>query len=182
MSVSVVIATYGHEVWKTMARTAAESVVGAKQVILSHDTTLATARNSGAQQATGDRLVFLDADDELAPDFISRVVETEDILQPKTIYRDENSTSDAFWIAPRENLLMGNHIVIGAPVNRRLFLASGGFDEYPIAEDWALWLKMKKLGVTFGRTEATYIVNVNHTGRNTKSDAGVYEQIRTRFS
>lgn len=181
--ISVVIGVYGDERWAILADRAARSVPVRSdvEVIIHRECTRAEARNAGALLASGKRLVFLDADDRLGPGFIDLVVEPEDVLQPKTVFRDGGVGSAPRWIEPREDFLMGNHIVIGAPVNRELFMDSGGFEEYPIAEDWALWLKLRAMGATFGRTEATYIVNVNHRGVNAQPDMGVYDEIRNRF-
>lgn len=180
--ISVLIGTYGDKPkWEPFARRAMDSARMAGEVIWYHGETLADARNRAATAAKYSRLVFLDADDELAPGFFDRVIECEDVLQPKTVYRQDGIEGPAHWIEPAEDFLIRNHIVVGAPVNRELFLDSGGFEEYAIAEDWALWLKLRSMGATFGRTEATYIVNVNPHGRNAGSDWSDIDRIRERF-
>jgi glycosyltransferase involved in cell wall biosynthesis len=177
--ISVVVATYGdYDVWGPIAERALASTKEFDEVIYVHGETLASARNAGARKARGERLVFLDADDELAPGFKDLVVEEEDILQPLTIYRQPDGTeTEPHYLLPYGDLYDGNHIVIGAPINRELMLSVGGFDEYPVAEDWALWLKMRRAGATFGQTKATYIVNVNHNSRNLIL-GDIYMQIR----
>ena len=184
--ISIVIATYGDKNhWDKVAETAIRSVWQQTstnwEMFRTHEATLAEARNYGARAASNDRLVFLDADDELDPRFVESITEAEDILQPLTVYRNLEATSEPYWIEPRTDLLDGNHIVVGAPVKRQVFLDSGGFDDYPIAEDWALWLKLRKRGATFGRTSAKYIVNVNPQGRNTLPENGWLDRIRKAY-
>ena len=177
--ISVVVATFGdYDKWSAIAQNALRSASDFDDVIYMHHDTLAKARNAGALVAKGDRIVFLDADDELAPGFKDLVVEDEDILQPQTIYRYPDGTVDGpSYLLPYGDLYDGNHIVIGAPINRQLMLDVGGFDEYPVAEDWALWLKMRRAGATFGQTKATYIVNVHPQSRNLIL-GDIYMQIR----
>lgn len=181
--ISIIVATFGDfEYWNKIADRAMRSATQQTEeceVIRVHGDTLAQARNLGAEQASCRRIVFLDADDELEPQFAAKVVEPEDVLQPKAVIIGEGG--DAQWIEPRQNFLDGNHIVVGAPVSRDVFLEVGGFDEWPIAEDWALWLKIKKAGGSFGRTQATYLIHQNPQGRNSQDDQGVYEMIRSAY-
>lgn len=184
--ISVIVATYGdYDLWNPLAERALRSVdPEAMETIRVHGDDLASARNAGARAASGDRLVFLDADDELYPGFSDLVVESEDVLQPMTMFREPatGAINSYGWIEPAEDLLIRNHIIVGAPVNRELFLESGGFEDYSIAEDWALWLKLRSMGATFGRTSATYVINFNPSGRNAQPDNGEIERIRQAFS
>lgn len=184
MSISVVIGTYGSSKWKRAAQVAALTVPSECEIILSHKDTLHEARNSGAIKASGKRLVFLDADDELTPDFAKLIVEDEDVLQPKTVYvSPEGQRGEPSWLTPCQSLLHGNHLIVGCPVIREAFLEVGGFDRWPVYEDWALWLKMQRAGATFGKTEAVYVVNVNPKGRNSHIDARSHAQrIQRRYA
>lgn len=154
------------------------------EVLWEHGEDLASARNRGARHARGERLVFLDADDWLDLDFVDKAVEPEDVLQPRTAFWNEESDpiTPSHYIEARDELLHGNHIVVGAPVNRELFLDVGGFDGYPIYEDWALWLKMKQAGATFGTTTGVYNVTLRTGSRNQGSGADTFNQIVQRFS
>jgi glycosyltransferase involved in cell wall biosynthesis len=74
-TVSIVVATCGEDRWRHLAADRAlptAATQGADEVIGVHqpDGTVASSRNDGAQQATSEWLVFLDADDELAPGFV----------------------------------------------------------------------------------------------------------------
>ena len=191
--ISIIIATYGkgwvsEHMDQFMRALASGLHMSAdrepSEILWEHAEDLATARNTGARHARGERLVFLDADDWLDLDFVDRIVETEDVLQPRTAFYNEDGeliTPDHYIVA-RDDLLHGNHIVVGAPVNRELFLDVGGFDGYPIYEDWALWLKLREAGATFGTTSGTYNVTLRTDGRNNGPVNDTFNQIVQRFS
>jgi GT2 family glycosyltransferase len=104
-------------------------------------------RNTLAAMATTEWLCFLDADDELEPGYIEAMLSAEgDVRVPMvrlcTGTPDELiKLPDPFEIPPKANLLEGNHIVIGAFIRRTAFIKLGGFDDWPCAEDWPLWIK-----------------------------------------
>ena len=75
VNVSVIIATYGDETWRDLAMSRAYPSAlnqGAHEIVVGHDDegTIASVRNALAEKAEGTHLLFLDADDELAPGFI----------------------------------------------------------------------------------------------------------------
>jgi glycosyltransferase involved in cell wall biosynthesis len=75
VKVSVLIATYGDPQWETLARSRAlptAQTQDAFEILLRHepDGTVTTSRNALADQARGDWLCYLDADDELAPGYL----------------------------------------------------------------------------------------------------------------
>ena len=191
--ISVIIATYGDE-WianhqseiQWALRSASEQSFKAVEVIRIHRDTLHEARNSGAKQAKGHRLVFLDGDDWLEPNFCRKIVESEDVLQPLTKYSEGPNTGIATmpsYLEPRDDLLDGNHLIVGCPVKREMFLDVGGFDDWPVYEDWALWLKMRKAGATFGRTTGIYNVRYSFMGRNQDyRGPHIYNEIRRAYA
>lgn len=182
--ISIIIPTHGDfNKWDTLAKRAVRSAVTeSDDVIRIHGKTLASARNDGAKKAKYSRIMFLDADDEILPGFSNLVIEEEDILQPRTLYVKDGVAGETHWIEPFDDLLIGNHIIVGAPVLKEPFMDVGGFDEYPIFEDWALWLKMRKAGATFGKTQAIYKINVT-PGSMLQGDWGNWiDIIRRDFS
>jgi hypothetical protein len=65
------------------------------------------------------------------------------------------------------------------------FFAVGGFDAYPILEDWALWLNLVAAGLGIVDVpEAVYRVHVRSGGRNANRALHdqVYAQIRARHT
>lgn len=191
--ISIIIATYGDEYLAKNYELIKRAVASAEhqsndyvdsEVIRVHDETLAKARNHGASKALGNRLVFLDADDWLDLDFVDKITEAGDVLQPRTAYwnREGHIVSPPHHIVPRKDFLEGNHIIVGAPVDRQLFMDVGGFDEWPIYEDWALWLKMWRAGATFGTTEGVYNVQMHPVeSRNTGHVGDTYDRIRETY-
>lgn len=157
------------------------------EVLRSHASTLQDARNNGAEEATGEWLVFLDADDELDVGYVEAMLDGDgDIRQPSTLGIVDGQPDDYPVLIPRRNLLEANFLVIGSMVRRSLFLDVGGFDDYPILEDWGLWLKLWIEGAQIGSApEAIYRVHVNQHGRNNHEPSlhgQYYTAIRQRFS
>lgn len=180
-----VIATHGGDRWLRLAQTRAlpsTSGQGFDDVVLTHlpDGTVAQARNEGARVATydhlADMLVFLDADDELAPGFcdaIRNVRLTYDpsvvwtLLSPAVQYvRPVNRrTPPKLW--PRMAIENGNWMVIGTAVPSSLFSLVGGFREWPMYEDWCLWQRCVKAGaVCVDVPDAVYVAHATNGSRN----------------
>ncbi len=162
MNVSVIISTYGSEEWRNLAQSRAYPSAldqGAHEIVVGHDPegTLASVRNALARKAEGEWICFLDGDDELAPGYLGAM---------KRAYEQEGRedgtplllTPAAHWITVRgrpetppkffdeclfEN---GNWMVIGTLVPRDLFFQVGGFEEWQVYEDWALWARCWKAG------------------------------------
>jgi glycosyltransferase involved in cell wall biosynthesis len=188
--IGIVIATYG-EGWVTKHRALFERALQSAlsqstpvDVVWEHGPTLAEARNRGARHVKGDRLVFLDADDWLDTDFALRAVEAEDVLQPlSTYFIDSKFSSPPMYIPPHPlGLSDGNHLIVGCPVNREVFMDVGGFDEWPVYEDWALWLKIEEVGGTFGKTTGIYNVAYRPDGRNSSPEGPkTYDLIRSIY-
>lgn len=147
-SVAVIIGTYGNlRQWGPYVRRALESVEQQThqpdEVIVHHGRTLAQARNAGAQAVTTDWLIFLDADDELDYRYIdASLAGGGDIRQPCTIGVRDGVTDEAPILLPAVSLYERNYVVVGAMQRRDLFLAAGGFSDYPALEDWELWLRL----------------------------------------
>jgi glycosyltransferase involved in cell wall biosynthesis len=162
MSISLLVSTYGDENWKRVAERALTSAVGQNWhelfAVHSPDGTVASSRNLAAQQATGDWLLFLDADDELAPGYVGameRALEREGtdgnrrlLLTPAvSVVRNGRAGPPTFFRAVP--LRQANWLVIGTLVHRDLFWEVGGFPEAEHGlEDWALWSKCARVGAT----------------------------------
>lgn len=182
--ISIIVATYGNrQVWDQIARPAMLSAVNeTDDLIRVHGKTLHEARNEGAAKARHERIMFLDADDKIRQGFVRQVVQKETILQPKTMFVSGLTVEYPSWIKPFPSIYDGNHLIVGCPVLKEAFMDVGGFDDYPIYEDWALWLKMIKAGATVGKTNGVYIVNKGLDGRNAQNPGDWIERIRKDFS
>lgn len=160
MKTSILIATYGDEAWRDLAwsRAYPSAVVQeAHEVLVRHETdaTISEVRNALGKEASGEWLLFLDADDELSPSFLAMMQRTHEKLRspPKRLYTPEVSyvhisgrRRPARHLR-RGNLQNDNYLVVGTLIERSLFMEVGGFGEYPHGfEDWSLWAKCWKAG------------------------------------
>lgn len=191
VDVSVIIGTYGDkEHWRPLAERAVASVeaqtVPVRDVVWNHGKSLAESRNVPALESDSEWLVFLDADDELDPEYMNYAFEdTSEVRQPSTLGVVDGVEDDSsVLIAPGATLLERNHIVVGAVVNRDLFKSVGGFDSLPVLEDWDLWIRCWLAGATFGQVpKAIYRVHVMSGSRNSNSSlhGRTYSQIRAKY-
>jgi hypothetical protein len=193
--VTVVIGTYGADEWKHRAATLATEVFETQtftpEIVWAHRDSLAEARNTGAEAAKGDWLVFLDADDKLEADFCSWIdyYRRHDALQADVFqtcvmgFNTEGFIEDAPVLIPQKYpLIHGNYLTIGSPVRREKFLEVGGFDEWPMLEDWALWLKCEKAGALFSSMpEAVYYINDDHERNVSAQDYKIAQSIRRTY-
>lgn len=162
----------------------------AVDVIHVHGQTLAEARNEGAGRAIGDWLVFLDADDTLDPHYLASMSEwcsdQPALLQPSTlgVYPDGREDEHPVLI-PQRPLDTGNFMVIGTAIRRDQFLRIGGFKEWPLYEDWCLFIRAWQDGAIFVPVpDAIYRVGVNPKSRNNaeqREQVRYFKQIRTEY-
>lgn len=190
--VAVIIGTYGEMLeWAPLVQRASASVEAqtrpADYIVWKHADTLQHARNWGAGDVTrADWFIFLDADDELEPTYIEDMLRgTGDIRRPSTrgIYED-GSIEDPPSLIPERDLNIANYIVIGAMIRAAMFFDVDGFDDYPILEDWALWLKMvhHQNAIITAVPAAVYRIHVRSGSRNMNDSHGqIYSAIRQRF-
>jgi hypothetical protein len=117
----------------------------------------AAAKNAGTRAASGEFVVFLDADDTFAERRLERLAELAvarpdlDVLTTDA-WIEVGTTRvrrcyDETWSFPTENQrteIVRRNFVFGlAAVSRKRLLASGGFDEtLRFATDWDLWCRL----------------------------------------
>jgi hypothetical protein len=112
---------------------------------------VACARNEGAKNATGDYLLFLDADDELAPDYIEKTIKEVG----EVVYTDIQFIGDANFINSQPDYTpeeMKKWQVVPsscALIDRHIWELVGGFDNKEIYEDWGFWLRVSQAGFDF---------------------------------
>lgn len=181
MNVSVVIATYGDAYWQELAVTRAmPSVPDDVTVVLSHENTLHDARNEGLRHVTTEFVVFLDADDELTPDYFEHTAASNaDVRAPSVQY-----VHDGRRRPPRMPKVFahdhdcqatclpdGNWIVIGAVARTELLRDVGGFRDFSWSEDWDLWLRCHLAGASIEAVpDAVYVAHVRPDSRNRAPD------------
>jgi glycosyltransferase involved in cell wall biosynthesis len=179
LDVSVVIATYGGQQWRTLAHQRAGPSAQALNVpvIYVHAGALAQARNAGLAEVRTERVVFVDADDELEPGYLDAMATgTADVRGPAVRYVQGVKAADPrVPDVPGHDhggcggpcLLAGNWLVVGALVSTELLHRVGGWGNEPIYEDWAIWLRCYKAGASFEAIPtAIYRAHVRTGSRN----------------
>lgn len=191
--ISVIIPTFGNfEKWNPLAQRAVQSVMNQTveaEIVRIHGTTLAGARNEGAEKAKNGWLVFLDADDELDPKYIEameNVIWAKDgqIFQPSTVeFNDEGQVGEPGMIQTYP-LLQRNYLIIGSMVSKMVFQKTDGFDpSLPCLEDWDFWLQCERAGAEVAQCpEAIYRIHYSENSRNDPAKHGqVFVAIRDKY-
>ena len=197
MNISVVIGTFGDNHWIELAKRAIASAENqtkpALEVIHCHAENLHEARNQGAKQATGEWIVFLDADDELDEKYIESISEKVEevgsdlwLIQPATLGVVDGREDPFPTLIPKRNsILDGNWMVIGTAVSRTVFFSVGGFKDFDMYEDWDLWIRCVNFGCKTTVCEnAIYRVHVRNDSRNNQSQklqTNTYNKIRNQY-
>jgi glycosyltransferase involved in cell wall biosynthesis len=142
------------------------------RVIHQENRGLPAARNVGAAGATGEYLVFLDADDWIEPEFVER-------LHAKLAGAGEDAShaycrerlvglGQGEWKVPEWDpllMMITNLHPVTTLVKRRCFEAVSGFDESMRGgyEDWDLWLRFVERGWRGVRVPETLFVWRRHS-------------------
>ena len=109
-------------------------------------------RNYGAQVASGEYLIYLDADMILSPTVIEECVVKCECDNVDALYVPERIVGDGFWIKVRDferSFYTGTVIDAVRFIRRDLFLRLEGFDETLIGpEDWDFDRRLRKIGRT----------------------------------
>lgn len=179
MDVSVVVASFGTEEWRTLATERAIPSAEAQgvPVIHVHGEDLVGSRNAGLAQVKTEWVIFLDADDELELGYIEAMSEgTADVRGPWVRFMRPDGSERNFW-QPRvfnhhhdcteDCLPEGNWLVIGSAVRANMLRLVGGFRDFPWSEDWDLWIRCWKQGASFELVKAAvYRAHVRPDSRN----------------
>ena len=192
--ISVVITTYGDEGWRELAYTRALASAedqGAHEVLVHHEPELeiGPARNAAAATATGEWLLFLDADDELSPGYvdamkaaISRQGGGKWLFQPAVSYVRKGRIGPP-QINKVKDLSQDNYLVVGTVVRKHLFEEVGGFSDYPHGfEDWSLWAKCWRAGAQIVPVrKAIYVAHINPHSKHRALWRNRKEQVATHL-
>lgn len=116
-------------------------------------------RNYGVEKATGELVVILDADHQLAPTIIGEAVREFIDEKVGALVIPERSFGKGYWtkfkVFERE-FYEGEEDIEAARVFRKdLFIQFGGYDlSITGPEDWDLPLRMRKSGIKIGRVKS----------------------------
>jgi hypothetical protein len=176
---TVVVGTYGTPAWERLARERAIPSAEAQgvPVVHVHGETLADARNRGLAQVATEFVVHLDADDELEPGYIATLAAgSADLRAPAVRYVHPGGHTYRPWMpqvaghkhaCTADCLSAGNWLVVGTAARAELLRSVGGWEEWPVYEDWSSWLRCWVAGATIEAVpEAVYRAYVRRDSRN----------------
>ncbi len=186
---TICIGTYGGNEWVQLAAKRAIPSAEAQgcQVIHRHAKTLARARNDALALAGTALVVFLDADDELAPGYIEALAGgSADLRAPSISYLRPHLRRRPHVpkVAGHRHecsagcLAEGNFLVIGTAVLTELAREVGGFKEWPVFEDWCFFQRCWLAGGTVEVIpEAVYLAHVRPDSRNRAPGAALKNSV-----
>lgn len=181
---TILICAHGDEAWRDLAYSRAfPSAEGQAHTLVFYEPeqTLAQVRNAAAESTSSKWLCFLDADDELDfgyVDAMRRHSEADCLLAPAVKYVDSTRETEPATL-PNEpgDMRVVNRCVIGTLIQRSTFVEVGGFQEWPLFEDWDLFLGAHMLGVPIVYVpDAVYKAHVKRGGRNEPGDRRLVNQ------
>lgn len=184
--VTICVATFGPDpMWQELANTRAlpsARALGAPTVHVHRSQgTLAQARNAALAHVDTEWVAFLDADDELDPGYLDAMAAVDgDVRAPAVCYVTPRAprgrpkmprVSGHKHACTGDCLPAGNWVVIGALARASLVRQVGGFREWPVYEDWDLWLRMWLAGARVAPVDrAIYRAHYRPDSRNRGGD------------
>lgn len=179
LDISICVSTFGDPKWKQLAEKRA--IPSAKQfgvpVVFNDCDSLHEARNEALKQIETEFVVYLDADDELHPNFLKEMSKgTCDLRAPSVSYIMANGQRTApkvpqVWShthsCEASCLPKGNWLVVGSVVKTQLLRDIGGWRDWPVYEDWDLWLRCHLAGASIEAIpSAIYLAHAMPNSRN----------------
>jgi hypothetical protein len=166
--ITICVCTWGDPAWvKKAAAVALPSAFGQGTPVMAvHGADMVQARTNAAQCAGTDWLVYLDADDQLAPDYAQAIADgTGDLRAPTLIEHWPDGTTRTPDLTTRD-IQDWNPCCIGTGIRRDLVLDIG-WSDWPAYEDWALFLAAARRGATIEHLPAArYHAQVRPGSRN----------------
>ena len=147
MGVTVIVATFGSSVWQQLAleRAIPSAMAQDCEVIVTHERTLAEARNRGVELASGEWLVHLDADDRLDEGYAQAILDGTGDLRVAPLVEKCGPLRQPVRLDHRD-IERVNPCHVGTGIRREMLLDCGGWPEFRAWEDWALFLRAFRRG------------------------------------
>lgn len=177
--ITVVIATYGSREWIDLAlQRAMPSAQPQAPTIHVHRETLHDARNTGLGMVDTPFVVFLDADDELEPGYVATMARGSADLRAPAVRYVRNGRERAPYVpkvaghhheCAAECIASGagNWLVVGTCARTELLHEAGGWRDWPVYEDFDLWMRAIAHGATVEAIpDAVYRAHVRADSRN----------------
>lgn len=181
--VTVCVSTFGDGKWADLARERAIPSAQAQdvRVVHRHGDSLHCARNAALDVVDTPYAIFLDADDVIEPRYVEWMERfTADVRVPAVRWVPVGRSwlpqtlprvSGHRHVCEASCLTEGNFVVIGAAARVDLIRKVGGWRDWPMFEDWDLWLRLHLAGASFEWvTQAVYRAYVDHESRNRAPD------------
>ena len=148
----------------------------ATSILLPRNVGVARARDVGVKMSTGSLLLFVDADDKLAPDYIEQMGKTIvafDVAYPNVLLFGEIDRNQLIEspadLKPEDLLGKTNHVLVTSMMRKSMYLDLGGFKDMPVFEDWDFWIRAMCKGYTFGKANTLLYYRQNLESRNSVS-------------
>jgi glycosyltransferase involved in cell wall biosynthesis len=145
----------------------------AVSIMLPKNVGVAKARDIGVKMSSGRLLLFVDADDKLAPDFIEqcgRLINNVDITYPNVLQfgaiEKPKLVDSPKEITPQYIIGKRCGLVVTSMMHRHVYEKLEGFRELPIYEDWDFWVRAVFNGYTFARANTLLYYRQNLKSRN----------------
>jgi glycosyltransferase involved in cell wall biosynthesis len=179
MSITVVIPTFGDDIWQEYAQRAIASAKIQAPVIHVHGDNLMDARNRCLAEVETEYVVHLDADDTLLPGYVNAMLRGSADVRVPWVRSMHNVAREPYrprvyghhHLCEPACLLQGNYIVVGAAVRTELARQVGGWWNESIYEDWSLWLRCYRADASFEYTNAIYGFHKRPDSRNHSGEA-----------
>lgn len=161
----------------------------AVSIMLPQNVGVAKARDIGVRMSKGRLLLFVDADDKLAPDFIQQcgraIAKGADIAYPNMILFD-GVPRNKLVENPKKisgSYLLGHKtsIPVTSMMFRKMYDALGGFRELPVFEDWDFWIRAMCNGYTFKPANTLLWYRQNELSRN-HATVQIKSQVHTKIT
>jgi glycosyltransferase involved in cell wall biosynthesis len=178
MDVTVVVATFGGDEWPQLAhdRAVPSAIALDVPVITAHAGSLHDARNLGLEDVQTEWVCFLDADDELTDGYFDAMAQgVADVRAPSVSYVRDGRPQAPYVpnVAGHHHdceagcLMEGNWLVVGSVARADLIREVGGWRDFPVYEDFDLWLRCYLAGASIEAIpEAVYRAHVRPDSRN----------------